>query len=63
MTITTPTTWLAAPAPGICKTISPALIRAMRDALHDVDLDIERYGAVTAETVDKVRDVRAQLRA
>lgn len=55
--------WPSAPAPGIEKTISPAILRAMKEALRAVDLDIERDGAVTFETVELVRSVRARLRA
>lgn len=55
-TITAP--WPKAPAPGINTTIPCETLRAMRAAMRAVDLDIERTGTVSAETVDKVRAAR-----
>lgn len=55
--------WPAAPAPGIEKAIPHAILLAMKEALRAVDVDIERTGTVTYETVELVRSVRAQLRA
>lgn len=57
----TSTPWPAAPAPGINTTIPHSTLLAMRQALRAVDLDIERTGSVSAESVDKVRDARALL--
>lgn len=37
------------------------LYRAVRASLRSVDLDIERHGAVTYETVEQVRATRALL--
>jgi hypothetical protein len=54
-------TWPHATAPGIKNEIPADKARAVRDALKAVDLDIERTGTVSAETVDKVRAVRRQL--
>lgn len=55
--------WPKAAAPGIDKAIPHATLLAMKEALRAVDLDIERDGSVTYETVELVRSVRAQLRA
>lgn len=57
-----PAAWPKAPAPGIDNTIPPATLRAMKDALRAVDVDIERTGSVSAETVDLVRAARELLR-
>lgn len=57
-----PAAWPAAPAPGIKSSpIQADKARAVREALRAVDLDIERTGTVSAETVDKVRAVRTLL--
>ena len=55
-----PCAWPTAPAPGIA-TIPHATLLRMRQALRAVDLDIERSGAVSVETVELVRTVRAEL--
>lgn len=39
----------------------PSLFRAMAAAMRNVDLDIERMGAVTYETVEQVRNTRALI--
>jgi hypothetical protein len=39
----------------------PSLFRAMGAAMRAVDLDIERLGAVTYETVEQVRTTRALI--
>ena len=43
------------------RTVSPmpSLFRAMSAAMRAVDLDIELHGAVTYETVERVRTTRA----
>lgn len=57
-----PVPWTVKPVPGIAQAIiDHATLCAIKSALRAVDLDIERTGAVSAETVDKVRIVRAQL--
>lgn len=40
-----------------------SLFRAMAAAMRAVDLDIELHGAVTYETVDRVRTTRALMAA
>lgn len=57
----TPPSWMETQRPGIDSTISPDVLRAMKAALRAVDIDIERTGAVSPETVEKVRAVRAKL--
>lgn len=50
------------PAPRVNRLV-PSLFRAMAAAMRAVDLDIERLGAVTYETVEQVRATRVLLRA
>lgn len=54
--------WPATPAPGIVTHIPHATLILMKEALRAVDLDIERTGTVSAESVDKVRHARQELR-
>jgi hypothetical protein len=55
--------WLHRPAPGIATQhpLPPHVVRAVRDALAAVDLDIELSGTVSADTVNKVRAARLEL--
>jgi hypothetical protein len=58
------TTAPALPFPSLrIRTVSPmpSLFRAMAAAMRAVDLDIERMGAVTYETVEQVRNTRALM--
>lgn len=56
--------WTVKPVPGIATaTLDHATFCAVKAALRAVDIDIERTGTVSAETVDKVRAARAQLGA
>jgi hypothetical protein len=58
---TNATNWTAAPAPGI-RTYPHTILRAMRYACRVVDLDIERTGTVSVESVEAVRDALEQIR-
>lgn len=63
-TVQFPVPWTVKPVPGIAQaTVDHATLCAVKAALRAVDLDIERIGAVSAETVDKVRAARALLQA
>lgn len=57
--------WPAAPAPGILASKpQPLLVTiALTAACHSVDLDIEKFGAVTYETVEQVRSALALVRS
>lgn len=58
------TTAPALPFPSLrIRTVSPmpSLFRAMSAAMRAVDLDIEQHGAVTYETVERVRTTRALM--
>lgn len=61
-TATIPARFPSLPALHI-KPAIPSLFRAMSAAMRAVDLDIERHGAVTYETVEQVRTTRALLSA
>lgn len=57
-----PCTWQTSPPPGIADaTIDYSTLLRVRQALRAVDLDIERTGTVSVETVELVRTVRAEL--
>lgn len=69
LTTYTPTTtsnqganWLRAARPQIVVNVPHAAFRAVRQACRLVDLDIERDGTVTYETVERVRSALALVR-
>jgi hypothetical protein len=56
--------WTGAAAPGIkCAPLPPMVFRALERACQAVDSDIEKFGKVTYETVEQVRNSLALARA
>lgn len=54
--------WIRKEAPHILHKLPGSIVRAMQAALRAVDRDVEQHGAVTYETVEQVRRVRALSR-
>lgn len=55
-------TWLRTARPRIAVNVPYVAFRAVRQACRLVDLDIERSGTITYETVERVRSALALVR-
>lgn len=55
--------WTQCQAPGIKTTCPVPVMREAKVALADVDRDVELTGAISADTVDKVRAALALIRS